>query len=638
MLSAARLTAVTVLLLATLGAQLVTAGSASAGQVGVTTYVRGAGTVRIVEGTIEDDAPTVCNFNDQQDHHLTRACTRVRNSEVFEAWVWLRAEPSPIPADNWVFDGWTGCDETREVDGFVECGVHSGAFSSVEAAPLARFVDVRPPELGDVEASQDRTIERTATFRWLTDGATTQCQFDQSGSWTHCIPGMFRQFPEGEHRIDVRAFDTSLNQSAVRTALFDIVDTEIVSGPGALSNSTSATFGFASSHAEDYVCSLDGGAEWPCATSATPTTTLTGLRSGLHGLSVRARHGNAVDQVPATIQWRVDTLPPETTITGFDATTDGVHATFTGDDAASFECRLTASGNVGAWATCTSPLEITDLAAGTYRLEVRGIDRAGNADPTPEVRTWQVGGGTQDPGTQDPGTQDPGTQDPGTQDPGTTDPGTQDPGTHAPGSPDTRAPDTAITGGPVQDGIVLDRSVRLTYSADEAVQAWRCTLDGEPVSCGAGAVALSGVAAGSHTFAVAAVDGAGHVDATPATRSFTVPHTAKEMKKKGFRIKRSAKAWAGVEARATRRGARLSHSVRDARWIALVVTTSKRGGTIVLQAGGRKRTIRLTSPSTLRHRIVRVPAFTAPWSGKVRITVKSSKRPVVVEGIAVGTS
>ncbi|WP_210649842.1 hypothetical protein [Nocardioides sp. SYSU D00065] len=645
-----RLLAAAGLLMATLCGQLAAAGSASAGQVGLTTHIRGAGSVTIVEGDVEDDGPTFCGFNSQQDDRVTRTCMRVRNSEILEAWLWLRAQPSPTPADNWVFGGWTGCHETREVDGFVECGVHSEAFNSVEAEVTARFVDVRPPEITAVDVLQHPLLERTYGFTWTTDRATSECQLDER-AWLACSSPRIGQFAEGEHQFNVRAVDPSGNRSAVHSATFDVVDTEIVGAPSKISNSTSPTFRFSSAHAEDYVCSLDGGAEWPCATSAAPTTTLSALSGGLHELAVRARHGSAVDQLPAKYQWRIDTIAPETTITSFDATDDGARIAFVGDDADTFECRLTTNGTPAAWRACSSPHAVHGLGAGAYRLEVRGVDAAGNPDPTPESRTWEISGGQPDPdpdpgdpnpGDPNPGDPNPGDPNPGDPNPGDPDPGPNpnpgpNPGPHPGPGPDARAPETAITGGPEEDGIVLGRSVELTYASDEAAHAWRCTLDGQSLPCGNGAVALDVVTPGTHTFEVAAIDGAGHVDATPAARTFTVPASAKAMKRKGFGIKRSTRAWAGVEARATKRGARLSHSVTDARWVALVVTTTKRGGTIILTAAGKKQTVRLKSRSTQRHRIIRVPAFATPWSGKVTIEVKSNKRPVVIEGIAVAT-
>ncbi|HEV2952175.1 MAG TPA: hypothetical protein VGZ51_08725, partial [Actinomycetota bacterium] len=51
-----------------------------------------------------------------------------------------------------------------------------------------------------------------------------------------------------------------------------------------------------------------------------------------------------------------------------------------------FQCSL----NGDPFAGCSSPLELTDLALGTYTLEVFATDAAGHVDETPASRTWTV--------------------------------------------------------------------------------------------------------------------------------------------------------------------------------------------------------------------------------------------------------
>jgi hypothetical protein len=59
--------------------------------------------------------------------------------------------------------------------------------------------------------------------------------------------------------------------------------------------------------------------------------------------------------------------------------------TFTGENGASFECRLDA----GAWQTCTSPKYVGGLADGSHTFDVRAVDQAGNTSPATS-RTWTV--------------------------------------------------------------------------------------------------------------------------------------------------------------------------------------------------------------------------------------------------------
>ena len=61
--------------------------------------------------------------------------------------------------------------------------------------------------------------------------------------------------------------------------------------------------------------------------------------------------------------------------------------TFSSDDAdATFECALDGA----AFAACTSPVELTNLADGQHELLVRGVDALGAVDPTPAGHAWTV--------------------------------------------------------------------------------------------------------------------------------------------------------------------------------------------------------------------------------------------------------
>ena len=54
-----------------------------------------------------------------------------------------------------------------------------------------------------------------------------------------------------------------------------------------------------------------------------------------------------------------------------------------------FECRLDPSAG-GTWAPCSSPKAYTALARGPHRFKVRAIDAAGNTDPSPPVRAFNI--------------------------------------------------------------------------------------------------------------------------------------------------------------------------------------------------------------------------------------------------------
>jgi hypothetical protein len=87
---------------------------------------------------------------------------------------------------------------------------------------------------------------------------------------------------------------------------------------------------------------------------------------------------------------------------------------------------------------------------------------------------------------------------------------------------DGEAPDTLLTGGPAEGSVQTDTSATLSFSSSDAGATFACRLDERSwASCASGAT-FPGLALGSHTVAVRAVDAAGNVDPTPAARQFTV--------------------------------------------------------------------------------------------------------------------
>ena len=169
------------------------------------------------------------------------------------------------------------------------------------------------------------------------------------------------------------------------------------------------------------------------------------------------------------------TTPPNTTITsGPSGTVASTSATFTftsNEAGVTFQCALDGA----AFGAC--PAGYTGLAQGSHTFQVRAVDAASTPDATPASRTWTV---------------------------------------------DTVVPDTTINAGP--SGAVASTSATFTFSSTEAGVTFQCALDGAAFgSCPAG---FTGLAQGSHTFQVRALDAAGNVDATPASRTWIVDTVA----------------------------------------------------------------------------------------------------------------
>jgi hypothetical protein len=90
---------------------------------------------------------------------------------------------------------------------------------------------------------------------------------------------------------------------------------------------------------------------------------------------------------------------------------------------------------------------------------------------------------------------------------------------------DRTAPDTAITAQPAS--LSASGTATFTFSSADASASFEASLDGATYAAATSPATYTGLADGSHTFAVRAIDAAGNVDATPASYSWTVDKTAR---------------------------------------------------------------------------------------------------------------
>lgn len=86
-------------------------------------------------------------------------------------------------------------------------------------------------------------------------------------------------------------------------------------------------------------------------------------------------------------------------------------------------------------------------------------------------------------------------------------------------APDNVAPETVIDGGP--SGSVTQDSATFQFSSEAGAQ-FECSLDGGSWSACTSPHALTGLSKGAHTFQVRASDAALNVDASPASRTWTI--------------------------------------------------------------------------------------------------------------------
>jgi len=327
-----------------------------------------------------------------------------------------------------------------------------------------------------------------ATFEFQSNVTTAhfECRVDDKPA-AACTSPFVMPLADGSHTFMVRAIDgngVSDDTPAEHVWSIDTVapNTTLTEAPPAADNSTTVHFLFTSSEANvSFDCSLDNAAFVACTSGADVGP----IGDGPHSFAVRARDraGN-VDASPAIHAWTVDTSTPDTTIlSGPIGPTADASASFTflSPDAgpgATFQCSLDGRG----FDACSSPQAYQNLAMGVHTFAVRVRDAGGNLDPTPATRTWTV---------------------------------------------DLTPPETTIDSGPT--GMVGSASASITFTSNEENSTFSCSLDGAGFAPCTSPFNVTGLAQGAHSFAVAAIDSAGHIDPTPATASWFVDTTAPDI-------------------------------------------------------------------------------------------------------------
>jgi hypothetical protein len=365
------------------------AAPAHAGTLGINASIKGAGTITTSAG-----GSYTCARTNNRDDRVTVACQR-ETIEGLVVSVTLVATPASSPPGQWEFAGWTGCDTVVGES----CVISSGLWSLDEKYPTAKFDDTAAPVVSsDGEAFGDRSAtlyfhanEPANWFCRLNSGTLEACGTNASFPAGKAYAGL----AEGPHTVSIQARDPSGNESSTLQRSFTIVDTALTDGPAPLEATRTATFDYSTGAGTAFECSLDFGAFTACGTGTTGSRTVTVTTDGVHNFRVRARTGGWIDAVAAARSWTVDTAAPNTTLDPLAGPGEGSVVTsttasfgFTSTEPADarFECRLDAQP----FAECTNPRQLNGLAPGAHTFEVRAIDKAGNADPTPATRSWSV--------------------------------------------------------------------------------------------------------------------------------------------------------------------------------------------------------------------------------------------------------
>ncbi|HEX8702603.1 MAG TPA: Ig-like domain-containing protein, partial [Myxococcaceae bacterium] len=273
---------------------------------------------------------------------------------------------------------------------------------TVDTTPPAAPVLVAPAnnsETNDTTPTFTGTAEPNVTVTVFLDGAqlgTTTA--DAAGNWTFTPATPLAQ---GTYDASAMATDAAGNTSPSSNINRFTIDTTVVGIPvvtspvddEVTSDNTPTFTGTADANNTVMVMlngtqvgttTADAAGNW----SFTPTDP---LQDGPYAVVAVARDARGRTSLPsATVNFTVDTLPPDTSIVTRPADeTDKPDATFTfgsTESEVTYECSLDGA----AFTACSASATFEDLALGEHTLQVRARDAAGNVDPTPASATWTV--------------------------------------------------------------------------------------------------------------------------------------------------------------------------------------------------------------------------------------------------------
>lgn len=225
-----------------------------------------------------------------------------------------------------------------------------------------------------------------------------QCKLDGGGYASCSSPTNLSGLAQGSHTYYVTATDSAGNTSTAATYTWTVDLTAPVltlsSNPNAITNSTSAIFGFSATDSgggavASYACSIDSGAYASC----TSPQSYSSLTAGAHTFAITVTDTAGNTSSATTYNWTVDLTAPTLSITSNpNLITNATSATFSfsgsdtgGGGIASYSCKL----DSGSYASCTSPKSLTSLAAGSHTFYVTATDTAGNTSSA-QSYAWTV--------------------------------------------------------------------------------------------------------------------------------------------------------------------------------------------------------------------------------------------------------
>ncbi|MDX6200176.1 MAG: large repetitive protein [Actinomycetota bacterium] len=270
-----------------------------------------------------------------------------------------------------------------------------GNLGPAGASP-AYLLDTKLPTVPVVTAPASPSSNSAPVFTFTTDGDTTTTCRVMRGSvvavdTVACAGGTFTAplagQPDGDYVVMVTAVDPATNTSTGSSSVYTYDTTKplapVVTGPAGPAQNRNPGFNWTGEAGARSECSLQEktgtpGAWVACATPYAPTLP----RDGSWVLSVRLvdAAGNISDP-GSSGAYVLDTTAPTTPVVtaptspGRDLSPSWSAST---EEGSRTECRLSGPGQPATWVPCTLPMATPITADGTYTLDVRATDVAGN--------------------------------------------------------------------------------------------------------------------------------------------------------------------------------------------------------------------------------------------------------------------
>lgn len=273
-----------------------------------------------------------------------------------------------------------------------------------QSAPLAfawRVTSTRPTLTAvSIVPSETLTSSRTISVAFQADRpAVFHCFFDEfrptsvNPDDSLCeSPFVATNLADGTHQLHIIARDMAGNLSNWLTHEWEVdtvppdLSLVMVRPETAPTSLRDAEFVFTAPDAVAFECSLDGGAAAPCASPYR----VGGLSDGTHTVEVVAVDAAGNETDAKQFSWLVDGTPPVVSLGAISPSESPtvertMSLSFSASESVSFRCNLDRGGDQ----PCASPFLANDLADGTHRVEIYGVDAAGNASETVSY-SWEV--------------------------------------------------------------------------------------------------------------------------------------------------------------------------------------------------------------------------------------------------------